>query len=98
MMFLLGTNVFGLAFFSISTINQLGFGAIKSQLLSVGPFAVSFFGKYSRIRACVITVLKAFLRAVTLISAYLSDKHQVRAIPAVILGIIAAIGYALFLG
>lgn len=42
-LFLLGTIVFGLAFFSASTVNQLGYSPTKSQLLSVGPFAVGFF-------------------------------------------------------
>ncbi|KDR78098.1 hypothetical protein GALMADRAFT_119009 [Galerina marginata CBS 339.88] len=38
-----GTNLFGLALFSPSIINQLGFSPNHSQLLSVGPFAAAFF-------------------------------------------------------
>ncbi|KAF8200246.1 major facilitator superfamily domain-containing protein [Pholiota molesta] len=41
--FLGGTNLYGLALFLPSIVNQLGFSANKSQLLSVGPYAVGFF-------------------------------------------------------
>lgn len=37
-----GTNLFGLALFSPSIINQLGFSPNHSQLLSVGPFGAAF--------------------------------------------------------
>ena len=59
MVFMLGVNAYGLAFFAASIVNQLGFSSIRSQLLSVGPFAVSFFGMYSRIWACAVTVMNA---------------------------------------
>jgi len=45
-LFMLGTILYGLALFSPSIINQMGFSPIKSQLLSVGPFAAGFFGRY----------------------------------------------------
>ncbi|KAF8185966.1 MFS general substrate transporter [Pholiota molesta] len=43
MFFLIGTNLYGLALFLPSIVNQLGFSPSKSQLLSVGPFAAGFF-------------------------------------------------------
>lgn len=44
--FLGGTNLYGLALFLPSIVNQLGFSANKSQLLSVGPYVAGFFGSY----------------------------------------------------
>ncbi|TFK43324.1 MFS general substrate transporter [Crucibulum laeve] len=41
--FMVGTTLYGLALFLPSIVNQLGFSPVKSQLLSVGPFAVGFF-------------------------------------------------------
>ena len=46
MFFMSGTMLFGLAFFLPSIVGQLGFSATKSQLLSVGPYAVGFFGEF----------------------------------------------------
>ncbi|KAF8962023.1 MFS general substrate transporter [Flammula alnicola] len=43
MFFMIGTNLYGLALFLPSIVNQLGFSPSKSQLLSVGPFAAGFF-------------------------------------------------------
>lgn len=45
MFVLIGTTLYGLALFLPSIVNELGFSANKSQLLSVGPFATGFFGK-----------------------------------------------------
>ena len=42
--FMNGTTLFGLALFSPSIVNQFGFSANKTQLLTVGPFAAGFFG------------------------------------------------------
>ncbi|KAL9710558.1 hypothetical protein Ac2012v2_006094 [Leucoagaricus gongylophorus] len=42
-LFMLGTILYGLALFSPSIIGQMGFSPVKSQLLSVGPFAAGFF-------------------------------------------------------
>ena len=44
--FLDGTMLYGLALFLPSIVKELGFGANKTQLLSVGPFAAGFFGDY----------------------------------------------------
>ncbi|PPQ69365.1 hypothetical protein CVT26_002520 [Gymnopilus dilepis] len=41
--FMIGTTLYGLALFLPSIVNQLGFSATKTQLLSVGPFAAGFF-------------------------------------------------------
>ena len=38
--------LYGLALFLPSIVKELGFGANKTQLLSVGPFAAGFFGDY----------------------------------------------------
>ncbi|KAF5373687.1 hypothetical protein D9758_000898 [Tetrapyrgos nigripes] len=65
--YMLGTNLYGLALFLPSIVNQLGFGANESQLLSVGPFAAGFF----------VTFVSAFAsdrfnkRAVSIASLYL---------------------------
>ena len=45
--FMGGTNLFGLALFLPSIVNQLGYSANHSQLLSVGPFAAGFVGELS---------------------------------------------------
>ncbi|KDR77102.1 hypothetical protein GALMADRAFT_428725 [Galerina marginata CBS 339.88] len=41
--FMGGTNLYGLALFLPSIVNQLGFSPNHTQLLSVGPFAAGFF-------------------------------------------------------
>ena len=46
MFFMVGTTLYGLAFFLPSIVNQLGFSVNKTQLLSVGPFVVGFIGAY----------------------------------------------------
>jgi len=38
-----GTTIYGLAIFLPSIVNSFGFSPIRSQLLSVGPFASAFF-------------------------------------------------------
>jgi len=43
MFFMVGTTLYGLALFLPSIVSQLGFSRNKTQLLSVGPFAVGFF-------------------------------------------------------
>ena len=45
--FMTGTMLYGLAYFLPSIVDQLGFSSNKTQLLSVGPFAVGFFGAFS---------------------------------------------------
>jgi len=46
MFFMQGTAVFGLALFLPSIVREFGFSRNKTQLLSVGPFALGFFGMY----------------------------------------------------
>ncbi|TDL17656.1 MFS general substrate transporter [Rickenella mellea] len=77
-LFMNGTTLYGLAFFLPSIVNQLGFSATRTQLISVGPFALAF--------------------VVTIASAYLSDRYQRRAFTAVVVSVIAVIGFSLFLG
>ena len=45
MVFMGGTIGYGLAFFLPSIVSQLGFSPNATQLLSVGPSAVGFFGE-----------------------------------------------------
>ena len=45
MYFMVGTALYGLAFFLPSIVHGLGFSPNKTQLLSVGPFAAAFFGE-----------------------------------------------------
>ena len=47
LIFMVGTSVFGLALFLPSIVSELGFSRNKTQLLSVGPFAVGFFGAFA---------------------------------------------------
>jgi len=77
-LFLNGTTLYGLALFLPSIVNQLGFSATRTQLISVGPFACGF--------------------AVTLASAYLSDRYRQRALSVVVPACIALTGFAIFLG
>lgn len=47
-----GLTVYAQALFLPSVVNRLGFSATRTQLISVGPFAVAFFGEsYHLIRA-----------------------------------------------
>jgi len=46
-LFIGGTMLFGLALFLPSIVRQLGFSPLRTQLLSVGPFAVGFIGESS---------------------------------------------------
>ena len=43
-LFMKGTGLNGMALFLPSIVNELGFSQNRAQLLSVGPFAVGFFG------------------------------------------------------
>ena len=47
-LFMLGTCASGLALFLPSIVSELGFSRNKTQLLSVGPFALGFFGAFIR--------------------------------------------------
>lgn len=58
--FMGGTVLFGLALFSPSIINQLGFSPNHSQLLSVGPFACAFFGELPMVADSIISLISLF--------------------------------------
>ena len=96
--FLTGTLGFALSFFLPSIVNQLGFSATHTQLLSVGPFAAAFVGE------CLFKpqYLKAYLGSllvplVTLLTAWFSDRYTSRGI-AVALGYLTSVaGFALYL-
>jgi hypothetical protein len=99
MSFMAGTMLYGLAYFLPSIVDQLGFSANKTQLLSVGPFAVGFFGAYyyyyyaQHIKTYALLAL-----SVTLISAYLSDHYESRGITIALTSVLAVVGFALYLG
>lgn len=50
--FMGGTNLFGLALFLPSIVNQLGNSPNKSQLLSVGPFGAAFVCESNSLSRC----------------------------------------------
>jgi MFS family permease len=75
--FCLGTTLYGLALFLPSIIKQLGFSPVKSQLLSVGPFAVAF--------------------ALTIGSAYYSDRSGQRGPTTAAISVLAVVGFAMYL-
>jgi MFS family permease len=94
--FMIGTTLYGLALFLPSIVNQLGFSDTRTQLLSVGPFAASFCGRWS-VKHSIMIERKLILDSVTLISAYLSDRYETRVIPIAIISTIAVVGYAVYL-
>ena len=56
--FMGGANLYGLALFLPSIVNQLGYSPTRTQLLSVGPFAAGFLGGYPlRSKNCVSKLL-----------------------------------------
>jgi hypothetical protein len=97
MFFMAGTSLYGLALFLPSIVDQLGFSANKSQLLSVGPFVVGFFGAYFFV-ALPIKTYALLASPVTLISAYLSDRYESRGITVALVSVLAVGGFALYLG
>ena len=95
--FMVGTTLYGLAFFLPSIVNQLGFSANKSQLLSVGPFVVGFFGAYFFIWRNLSRLMHPLALPVTLISAYFSDRYESRGITVALVSVLAVVGFALYL-
>jgi len=73
-----GTTLFGLAYFAPSIVNSLGYSPIRTQLMTVPPYACSF--------------------VVNISTSFLSDRYRQRGIFLVLLNLLAAIGYAMFLG
>jgi MFS family permease len=98
MFFMAGTMLYGLAYFLPSIVDQLGFSANKTQLLSVGPFAVGFFGGYYYYYAQPIKTYALLALIVTLFSAYLSDHYESRGITIALTSVLAVVGFALYLG
>ena len=98
MFFMIGTTLYGLAFFLPSIVDQLGFSATKTQLLSVGPFVVGFFGGFFFYMSQPIKTYALLASPVTLISAYLSDRYEARGITVALVSVLAVVGFALFLG
>jgi len=96
--FMLGTSVFGLAYFLPSIVNSLGFSPNKSQLLSVGPFMGAFVGMSFYFPNPILAIFLREFILVTVMLAYYSDRYKTRAIPIVVVSLLAVAGYATFLG
>ncbi|KAF8735594.1 hypothetical protein AX14_001843 [Amanita brunnescens Koide BX004] len=77
-LFLDGTMVYALAYFSPSIVQELGYTAARAQLMSVPPFAAAF--------------------AVSMALAYVSDHYRCRGVVSIISGVLAMIGFAMYLG
>ena len=104
---MLGTILYGLALFSPSIIDQMGFSPVKSQLLSVGPFAAGFFRRCLFLSCFLLQWLYFTLQPrwltnhvlssliVTLLSAYFSDKYQNRSILIILALILCVIGFSM---
>lgn len=92
-----GTTLYGLALFLPSIVNQLGFSATRSQLISVGPYAAGFFGTKCKVYAMHYDN-SCLSSAVTLASAFFSDRYRARAVPTMIVAILAVAGFSLYLG
>ncbi|KAH9474630.1 putative transporter [Psilocybe cubensis] len=82
--FMGGTNLFGLALFLPSIVSQLGYSSNRTQLLSVGPFAVgfvvtvllSYFSDRYMIRAVPIVGVLLFSVAGYSLSLASTSKHM----------------------
>lgn len=97
-LFMKGTGLNGMALFLPSIVNELGFGQNHAQLLSVGPFAVGFFGIYFSWTLQQNTALPLLFNLVTLIASYLSDRYQSRGVASVMTTLLAVAGYSIYLG
>ena len=97
-LFMKGTGLNGMALFLPSIVNELGFSQNHAQLLSVGPFAVGFFGVCFSRTFRQNTALPLLFNLVILISSYLSDRYQSRGIAIVLTTLLAVAGYSIYLG
>ena len=89
------TLTHGLNLYLPSIVYQLGFSRNATQLLSAGPFAAGFCGKYfvfKSVRAHCAIPFK-----VTLLLAFLSDRYKLRGIMAIPVCILAIAGFVLYL-
>ncbi|KAI0320432.1 MFS general substrate transporter, partial [Amylostereum chailletii] len=77
-LFFSGVTLYGLANFTPTIVNALGFSPTRSQLLSVPPYACSF--------------------VFSIVASYFSDRYGQRGIMAVACSLLAAAGYAIFIG
>lgn len=91
-----GCTLFGLAYFTPSIVATFGYSIVRTQLLTVPPFAVAFVGEYRYAARSKRTEL--ILWPVTMVTAYLSDKYKRRGFGAIATSILAVAGYAVFLG
>jgi ABC-type Na+ efflux pump permease subunit len=98
MCFMAGTMLYGLALFLPSIVSQLGFSPNKTEILSVGPFVVGFFGANFLWRNQLRLMYALLTPLVTLISAYSSDRYESRGITIALLSVLAVVGFALYLG
>ena len=94
--FMGGTNLFGLALFLPSIVNQLGNSPNKSQLLSVGPFGAAFVCESNYL--LLYSEKCSFFLPVTVLVSYISDRTKNRVVPLCTVALVALAGYALYLG
>ncbi|THH12858.1 hypothetical protein EW146_g7303 [Bondarzewia mesenterica] len=77
-LFFNGVTLYGLANFTPTIVNALGFSTAKTQLLTVPPYACSF--------------------VVSIVCSYFSDVYKMRGPMAILVSLISAAGYAIFIG
>ncbi|ETW77229.1 major facilitator superfamily [Heterobasidion irregulare TC 32-1] len=77
-LFFSGVTLYGMANFTPTIVNALGFSATRTQLMTVPPYACSF--------------------VVSIVCSYFSDLYKMRGPMAIFVSIIAAAGYAIFIG
>ncbi|KAI0081283.1 MFS general substrate transporter [Panus rudis PR-1116 ss-1] len=91
-----GTTIYGLALFLPSIVHQLGFSPTKTQLISVGPFAVGFLVTLAsayisdRVRSRAIPIMIIASLAAIGFGIYLSSSHVAVAYGSLFLSVPAA--------
>ena len=97
--FIHSTMASGLAFFLPSIVNQLGFSANVTQLLSAGPFAAGSFGEdRSKRNISKGLFIHLLIPPVTLLTAFFSDRYESRGITAALVSMLAVVGFSIYLG
>ncbi|KAG6860541.1 hypothetical protein C0995_010003 [Termitomyces sp. Mi166 len=90
-----GVLVYGLAYFTPSIVSGLGYINANAQLFSVPPFAVAFAGQWLH---PIFYPSPAEIPKVTVITSYISDRYGCRGYVIIFSGVLATIGFAVFLG
>ncbi|KAJ3576981.1 hypothetical protein NP233_g27 [Leucocoprinus birnbaumii] len=98
-----GTVLYGLAYFSPSIVQGLGFTASRAQLMTVPPFAAAFVGMSHLLQPFECRLNHFSLRLLLLfsaatISAWISDRYHCRGLILMLSSLMCVIGFAMFLG